>query len=148
MTTIAACTSARQVLSAQRERLRDDAALQLAVTGCIEVERSGFPEQSIFDAALHCEDCAQCQAWAGALLDELNPERVTRRGRVARYCCLSMFDAVTSLDARVRFSFELFRYEDPCWCINGEYVFARHCPWCGTRLPDGAFEEDGAPPSD
>ncbi|WP_205904734.1 hypothetical protein [Diaphorobacter sp. HDW4A] len=147
MTINPACIAARHVLAGMRDRLRGDALLQLAISGCIEVERSGFPEQAMYEAASHCEGCVPCQAWAGALLDELFPERVVQRQHVARYCCQSMFDTVTCRDARVRFSFERFRNEDPCWCINGEYVFANYCPWCGTRLPCQAFEADFPPPS-
>jgi hypothetical protein len=38
-----------------------------------------------------------------------------------------------------RFSFFLFRDEDPCWQIDGQNAFAVYCPWCGRKLPNAPF---------
>jgi len=41
-----------------------------------------------------------------------------------------------------RFSFELYRGEDPCWKIDEKLVFASYCPWCGRKLPNKPFLSD------
>jgi hypothetical protein len=74
------------------------------------------------------------------------PEQTYRRqARQARYCCAGMFCAVEEHESRQtpRFSFAMFRDEDPCWQIDGQNAFAVYCPWCGTKLPDGPFIKDG-----
>jgi hypothetical protein len=137
------CSTARPTISALGGQLADTPALDLAIQGCIEVEQAHFPDKPIYEAAAHMENCVECQAWSADWLDKLYPERAQRRERLAKYCCVSMFDAVTLPDAATKFSFTMFRGEDACWCINDEYVFARFCPWCGQALPHGPFEPDG-----
>lgn len=136
------CAQARQTIEALGTQLKDDGILQLAISGAIAVEPKLFSNAALNDAAAHCEHCADCQQWSAALLDSLYPERVAMRERLAKYCCVSMFNAVTDATEAIRFSFERFRNEDPCWLINREYSFARFCPWCGTRLPEQAFESE------
>ena len=136
------CSNARQTISALGGQLADIPALDLAIQGCIEVQPAHFPNKPIYEAAAHMENCAECQAWSANWLDKLYPERAQHREQLAKYCCTSMFDAVTMPDAATKFSFTLFRGEDACWCINDEYVFARFCPWCGQTLPPGPFEQD------
>ena len=106
----------------------------LAVTGCIEPDDDNF-SPLITQQITHIANCPSCQKW----LDSIDPGRITARERAKKYCCAQMQGAVNA-DAGTKFSFEMFRNEDPCWCINDEYVFARFCPWCGKALPTGAFE--------
>lgn len=134
------CTAARRAISGMRSRVDDDPTLMLALERMIVVEEELFPDRAAYEAAAHAETCAACQDWAASWLDVQYPERVAHRARIGKYCCISMFDAVTGPEAAVRFSFELFRGEDPTWCINEQYAFARFCPWCGQRLPDQPFE--------
>ncbi len=136
------CAQARQTIEALGTQLKTDEMLQLAISGAIAMEPKLFSDTALNDAAAHCEHCADCQHWAASLLDTLHPERIAKRERLNKYCCVSMFAAVNDASEAIRFSFERFRNEDPCWLINGEYVFARFCPWCSTRLPDQAFESD------
>ena len=140
MTTNRHCVAARQTITALDRRLADHPALDLAIQGFIHVEEVHFPEKAICEAAAHMENCTPCQAWSAGWLDHLDPVRVTHRARLAKYCCAQMFGAVTDPEAAVKFSFELFRAEDPCWQINEAYAFARFCPWCGHALPSGDFE--------
>ena len=138
------CSKARHTISELGSQLTDIPALDLAIQGCIEVEQAHFPDRPIYEAAAHMENCAECQAWSADWLDKLYPERAQRRERLAKYCCVSMFDAVTMPEAATKFTFTLFRGEDACWCINEEYVFARFCPWCGLALPSAPFEPDSS----
>jgi hypothetical protein len=86
----------------------------------------------------HLRECPRCRAWASSLLPE---EQYRRQARMARYCCAGMFCAVEEHETRgtPRFSFELFRGEDPCWQIEGNNAFASYCPWCGAKLPNEPF---------
>ncbi|QJD66274.1 hypothetical protein HG421_19565 [Xanthomonas campestris pv. badrii] len=124
-------------------RPANGAALQLILESVIEAEREYFPDHASYEAVVHLESCAACQAWHDAWLDARSPERVAQRDRLDKYCCSQMFSAVTDDGADVRFAFELFR-SDPCWSISGQPVFARFCPWCGQQLPQHPFEDDDA----
>jgi len=119
-----------------------DPALRMTFEGAILVEEENFPDKATYEAAAHIEACPACQRWLNRWLDAQVPERVTYRERLAKYCCLHMFEAATNAAAEVRFSFELFRLE-PCWLINEQYAFANFCPWCAQRLPGQAFEAGG-----
>jgi hypothetical protein len=83
-------------------------------------------------------ECPRCRAWVSTIVPET---QYRRQARLARYCCAGMFCAVEEHDARAtpRFSFGLFRGEDPCWQIDGVNAFASYCPWCGAKLPSGPF---------
>ncbi len=143
MTTDPACTAARQRIQELHHRPENDAAVQLMLEGMIAAEPDLLPDTASYDALVHLESCAACQAWHSAWLDAQSPERVAQRERRAQYCCIHMFHAVTDSATEVRFSFELFR-SDPCWSIDGQPVFAQFCPWCGQRLPQHAFEHHTA----
>jgi hypothetical protein len=91
-----------------------DSTVWLAVSGCIEADDESF-SPLITQQIIHA------------------------RERAEKYCCAQMQGAVDGDDG-TKFSFEMFRNEDPCWCINDDYAFARFCPWCGKELPDGSFE--------
>jgi hypothetical protein len=86
----------------------------------------------------HLRECPRCRAWVSTIVPEA---QYRRQARLARYCCAGMFCAVEEHAARglPRFSFGMFRGEDPCWQIDGENAFAVYCPWCGAKLPDGPF---------
>jgi hypothetical protein len=89
----------------------------------------------------HLRKCPRCRAWIATIVPEA---QYHRQARLTRYCCAGMFCAVEEHDVRglPRFSFDMFRGEDPCWQIDGQNVFAVYCPWCGTKLPDGPFIEE------
>lgn len=142
MTTDDVCRTARHTFVQLRSRIDEDATLMLTIEGMIAVEREHFPDEATYVAAAHIEACPACQGWVGSWLDAQFPERVAHRERLQKYCCSHMFHAVVSPDAEVRFSFEMFRGEDPSWCINGDYSFARFCPWCGHDLPNQPFEPE------
>ncbi|MEA9578730.1 hypothetical protein VC218_07310 [Xanthomonas nasturtii] len=133
------CSAAREIVMTMQGRIETDPALIMTFGGAIQVEKENFPDKATYEAAAHIEACPSCQCWLGRWLDELSPERAAHRERLAKYCCLHMFEAVTNAAAEVRFSFELFRL-DPCWLINEQYAFANFCPWCAQRLPGHAFE--------
>ncbi|MEA9585919.1 hypothetical protein VC279_06280 [Xanthomonas sp. WHRI 10064A] len=141
MTTIS-CSSARQTVSTMHSQIEADPALKLTLEGAISVEQENFPDRQTYEAAAHVEACPSCQHWLSNWLDTQSPERIEHRERLAKYCCLHMFEAVTDPAAEIRFSFELFRL-DPCWLINEHYAFANFCPWCSKRLPGHAFEPGG-----
>ncbi len=90
----------------------------------------------------HFEECAACRAWISAIVP---PSVYLGQSRLARYCCAAMFCAVEEWKerGRPRFEFSMFRGEDPCWKIDDAHSFARYCPWCGKKLPDGPFIPDG-----
>jgi hypothetical protein len=90
----------------------------------------------------HVRECPRCRAWLPTIVSE---ETYRRQARQARYCCAGMFCAVEEHESRQtpRFSFTMFRDEDPCWQVDGKNAFAVYCPWCGTKLPAGPFIKDG-----
>jgi hypothetical protein len=90
----------------------------------------------------HVRECPRCRAWVSTIVSE---EHYHRQARLARYCCAGMFCAVEEYESRQtpRFSFSMFRGEDPCWQIDGKNTFAVYCPWCGTKLPNSPFITDG-----
>jgi hypothetical protein len=90
----------------------------------------------------HLRECPTCRAWVSTIVSE---EHYRRQARLARYCCAGMFCAVEEYESRQtpRFSFLMFRGEDPCWQIDGKDAFAVYCPWCGTKLPNSPFIKDG-----
>lgn len=106
----------------------------LAVSGCIEPDAENF-SPLIAQQITHVANCRSCQQW----LDLIDPGRVTARVKASKYCCAQMQDAVNGGQG-TKFSFEMFRNEEPCWRINDDYAFARFCLWCGKPLPAGAFE--------
>jgi hypothetical protein len=89
----------------------------------------------------HVRECPRCRAWVPTIVSE---EQYTRQARLARYCCAGMFCAVEEHESRQtpRFSFGMFRGEDPCWQIDGKNAFAVYCPWCGTKLPARPFIDE------
>jgi hypothetical protein len=89
----------------------------------------------------HLRECPRCRVWVSTIVSE---ERYRRQARLARYCCAGMFCAVEEYESHQtpRFSFLLFRGEDPCWQIDGRMAFAVYCPWCGRKLPDTPFIKD------
>lgn len=137
----AACFTTRHTLSALRDQIDERPELEMALECMIEVEEEHFPDPPTFAALSHLAQCTACQAWRTAWMDAQFPERVVWRKRIARYCCSSMFAAVTKPDRTVRIEFELFRGEDPTWYLN-DAICVRFCPWCGQRLPDRPFEPD------
>jgi hypothetical protein len=141
----AAFQHARQVMTRLRPRLDAQPELMMMALGSIEVEAEYFPDRASFEAAAHVEDCAACLQWRQDWLDQEFPERVAHRQRFSKYCCGSMFYAITHPHARIRFSFEMFRGEDACWLIDGMHAFAHFCPWCGQALPDHPFEPETTP---
>jgi len=89
----------------------------------------------------HIRQCPKCRGWFHAIV----PANILQRQRrLSNYCCAGMFTAVeeSANIATPRFSFTMFRGEDPCWMINGDYAFACYCPWCGKKLPDRPFIAD------
>ncbi|WP_369941751.1 hypothetical protein [Xanthomonas medicagonis] len=141
----ATCQHARQIMVRLRPRLDETPERMMMVLGVIEVEAEHFPDRVSFEAAAHVEDCTACQQWREDWLDEEFPERVAHRERFSKYCCVTMYRAITHPDADVRFSFEMFRGEDACWLIDDKYAFAHFCPWCGQALPDHPFEPEPTP---
>lgn len=111
-----------------------DSLVWLAVGGDIEADDENF-SPLVARQINHVANCVACQKW----LDTINPGRVTARETAAKYCCAHMQGAVNDND-RTKFSFEMFRNEEPCWRINDDYAFAQFCPWCGQALPCGPFE--------
>jgi len=129
------CMKARaDLLDHLSPRDTGDSAVWLAVSGCIEADDESF-SPLITQQIIHVANCQSCQKW----LDFIDPSRITARERAEKYCCAQMQEAVDGDDG-TKFSFEMFRNEDPCWCINDDYTFARFCPWCGKELPDGSFQ--------
>jgi hypothetical protein len=143
------CVSMRKILVDYKKQPHDVGLLDLALNGCIEIEAGVFGNAAAEAAAKHISECDACVEWLDTLLPpEVLVARQTRQVRLAKYCCIRMFFATNDEDAKrrtgsvetTRFTFERFRGEDPCWCINGDYAFANFCPWCGTALPSRAFE--------
>ena len=130
------CKDAQRIVSRYREQDHDDSVLRFALEGMIEVEGAGFGDAEVDVAVGHVAECGLCQAW----LDGIYPIRVEAREKFAKYCCAAMLAAVNNPQTEIRFTFTLFRGEDPCWCINDSIVFARFCPWCGCELPQRSFE--------
>jgi hypothetical protein len=129
------CMKARaDLLDHLSPRDTGDSAAWLAVSGCIEADDENF-SPLITQQIIHVANCQSCQKW----LDFIDPSRITAIERAEKYCCAQMQGAVNGDDG-TKFSFEMFRNEDPSWCINGDYAFARFCPWCGKELPDRSFE--------
>ena len=89
----------------------------------------------------HLRECPRCRPWVSTIV---SPERYRRQARLALYCCAGMFCAVEEHESRdtPRFSFTVFRGEDPCWQIDGKNAFAVYCPWCGTKLPAAPFVKE------
>ena len=85
----------------------------------------------------HVRKCPRCREWFHRVV----PAGILRRqSRLSRYCCAGMFVAVEEPDrAPNPITFELFRREDPCWKIDGQYSFISFCPWCGKKLPHEPF---------
>ena len=90
----------------------------------------------------HVRECPRCRTWVSTIV---SPEQYRRQARLARYCCAGMFCAVEEHPSHqtARFSFTMFRDEDPCWQIDGKNAFAVYCPWCGAKLPDRPFIQEG-----
>jgi len=130
------CKDSQQIVSRYREQDHDDSVLGMALDGMIEIESATFGDAAVDVAVAHVAECSLCQTW----LDELYPIRVELREKLAKYCCASMLDAASNPESEARFTFALFRGEDPCWCINDNLVFAKFCPWCGCKLPQRPFE--------
>lgn len=89
-------------------------------------------------AVKHIRECPKCREWFHSIV----PTNVLQRQqRLSKYCCPGMFTAVEEPTTRTtpRFSFTMFRGEDPCWMIDGMNAFACYCPWCGKKLPDKPF---------
>jgi len=88
----------------------------------------------------HLHECPKCRAWVHRIVPA---DAMRRQKRLSRYCCASMFCACEEAKAGdTSISFELFRGEDPCWKIDGNYSFISYCPWCGRKLPERPFLED------
>lgn len=143
------CELTREAVIEYRRHPGNASPLDLALGGAIEVEAGVLESPSAEAAAGHIAGCNDCKAWLDTLLSlEQRAAQLAWQARLARYCCLRMLHAVnpdiavrqTGHAAGVRFSFERFRGEDACWCINDTYVFARYCPWCGKELPNEHFE--------
>jgi len=130
------CHDHQKTVSRFRAQDHDDSILAMALEGMIDIESAAFGDAAVDVAVAHVAECNACQSW----LDELYPVRVQAREKLAKYCCAWMMDAVSNPEAEVRFAFTLFRGEDPCWCINDNYVFANFCPWCGGKLPQRPIE--------
>ncbi|MCI2260614.1 hypothetical protein [Xanthomonas indica] len=135
------CFITRHTLSALRDQIHQRPELVMALEGLIEVEEEHFPDPPTYAALSHLAQCTACQAWSALWLEAQFPESGPWRERVARYCCFSMFEAVTKQDRAVRIGFELFRGEDPTWYLN-DAICVQFCPWCGQCLPDHPFEPD------
>ncbi|WP_295909683.1 hypothetical protein [uncultured Xanthomonas sp.] len=140
----ATCFTTRYTLSTLRDQIDERPELVMALECMIEVEEEHFPDPPTLAALSHLAQCSACQAWSAAWMDAQFPERVAWRERIARYCCSSMFAAVTKPDRIVRIGFELFRGEDPTWYLN-DAICVQFCLWCGQRLPDRPFESDLEP---
>lgn len=136
MSTRNLCKDSQQTVSRYKEQDHDDSVLRFALESMIEVEGAGFGDAAVDIAVGHIAKCSLCQAW----LDDIYPMRIEAREKLAKYCCATMLDAVRNPQAEARFTFTLFRGEDPCWCINDSVVFVRFCPWCGCELPQRSFE--------
>ena len=129
------CMEARaDLLEHLSPRDTGDSAVWLAVSGGIAADDDNF-SPLITQQIIHVANCQSCQKW----LDFIDPSRITARERAEKYCCAQLHGAVDGDDG-TKFSFEMFRNEDPCWCINDDYAFARFCPWCGNELPNRSFE--------
>jgi hypothetical protein len=88
----------------------------------------------------HLRECPRCRPWVPTIVP---PEMYRRQSRQAQYCCAGMFCAVEEYQSHPpRFSFTMFRGEDPCWQIDGQNAFAHYCPWCGRKLPKAPFIKD------
>ena len=85
----------------------------------------------------HVRRCPRCRDWIHAIVPA---DVLERQSRLTKYCCAGMFVAVEEPQRSTNhLSFEMFRGEDPCWKIDGQYTFASYCPWCGKRLPSQPF---------
>lgn len=137
------CEQARSRIEAfVRDGDGDEGILAATLDGILELDETQLdPETAAAElAARHIAECPACRRWR----DAKDPARAARRERLARYCCARMAVAIEDPAAPVRFSFTMFRGEDPCWCIGEDWSFARFCPWCGRPLPDDALEEPSA----
>ena len=141
------CVEVRQTITAYAKTDHNETVLSMALEGMIEIEDGVLGDAEAESAARHIETCEACTGW----LDVFYPKRAALREDAERrrriYCCINMDHAINRTTGRqTTFKFVMFRGEDPCWCINDDYSFARHCPWCGERLPDRSFEDAEAAP--
>ena len=104
-------------------------------------EAPGRGQEAEADAKVvrHLHECPKCRAWVHRIVPA---DAMRRQKRLSRYCCASMFCACEEAKAgNTNISYELFRGEDPCWKIDGNYSFISYCPWCGRKLPERPFLE-------
>jgi hypothetical protein len=124
-------------------RAREDTVARCKGTEILALNFFTTTSEPDADASLtHIHRCPRCRAWFHAVV----PEPILRRQhRQSQYCCAGMFVAVEEWRERpnsIRFSFELYRGEDPCWKIGEKLSFASYCPWCGRKLPGKPFLSD------
>lgn len=94
------------------------------------------PKKELILAALdHIRGCPECQSW---LREQVPEEIFTRQEKISKYCCVMMFGAVEEGRTH-QINFAMFRGEDPCWKIDGQWSGISFCPWCGQRLPNQPF---------
>lgn len=130
------CKDAQNLILEYREFDHDAFALDLALTGAIEIDDTAIPDEKVQQAAKHISECQQCRPW----LEALYPVTFAIEKRIAKYCCSQMFAAVTDPNNETTFSLVPFR-DESCWTINGHMEFAKFCPWCGKELPEKPFED-------
>lgn len=134
------CLQASEIIRAFHARLPttddDGFLLDLICRGGLENDQSFFVDHEADHAAHHVNECVACQE---NLFPDLFPELVKIQKRMARYCCVNMFDAITNPEAKLRFQLTYFRDEE-VWSINEEFAWVSYCPWCGNKLPNKSFE--------
>jgi hypothetical protein len=108
-----------------------------------EVPRHATPGFDCAKDALwvsHVRGCASCVDWLRGAAGE---QIMEQQRHLAQYCCPQMFSAVETPKTfcRVQLAYD-YKNEAQRWYLNTERII-NYCPWCGTRLPDGPFVQDG-----
>ena len=104
-----------------------------------EVPRRNAPGFDSTEDALwvsHVRGCPSCVGW---VRDTAGERMMERQCRLAQYCCPQMFGAVETPKTvcRVQLGYD-YKAEGHRWYLNTE-TSINYCPWCGSRLPNGAF---------
>lgn len=134
------CDLARQVLTDHLGADPSGSPLALALDGCIEMEVEAAFTAAAIQSVKHLEGCTGCQSWRET---DLQPELFALRRRVSKYCCGEMFRAVAGPLAE---RYVHLQDSGPeilqCWTFGEQGPVIQYCPWCGTALPEGAFEDE------
>ena len=136
------CAHARSELLRWRAQYGEDSGemgvVSLALDDGVELDATSLPDEPVLQAVTHAVHCPACQQWRSQVLE---PARFALRRRLQRYCCVDMMEAIDGRKPGLQMVFERLGPEWlPYWLLGPQEDAVRYCPWCGTRLPEQAFE--------